>query len=192
MLGREKRLWLSMLKFITGNKNKLREMQGLLAPIEIEHMDIDLDEIQSLDPHEIITHKLLEARKHHQGEFFVEDVSFFMECFDYKFPGPLAKWFLESLGPLKMYETAKALGKTKAYGQTLIGYMDASGEIHFFEGRNNAELVYPRGEKDWGYGPIFMPEGYDKTFGEMEKESKAEISYRGIAARKLKDYLLKK
>ena len=46
-----------------------------------------------------------------------------------------------------------------------------------------------RGNKGFGYDPIFVPEGYDKTFAEMEPEEKAKISHRGKALKKLAELL---
>ena len=57
------------------------------------------------------------------------------------------------------------------------------------EGILTGEIVAARGDKDFGWGPIFQPEGNKKTFGEMERDEKHAISMRGIAARKLKDFL---
>lgn len=55
------------LYFITRNKGKLAEVQSALP--DVEALDIDLPEIQSLDAHDIIKAKLLEAQKHQTGEF---------------------------------------------------------------------------------------------------------------------------
>ena len=48
----------------------------------------------------------------------------------------------------------------------------------------------PRGTNGFGYDPIFIPDGFDKTFGELEETTKREISHRGIAARLILRYLL--
>ena len=83
------------LYFITGNKGKLAEVQSILG--NVEALDIDLPEIQSLDAQEIIKAKLEEAQKDQTGEFIVEDNSLYLEGLN-GLPGPLIKWFEEALG----------------------------------------------------------------------------------------------
>lgn len=61
------------------------------------------------------------------------------------------------------------------------------GPVVAVEGRVEGTLVFPgRGEKGFGYDPIFRPEGYDTTFGEMEPAAKDAISHRALAFEKLK------
>ena len=64
------------------------------------------------------------------------------------------------------------------------------GKEHFFEGQcsgliTNSEL----GDKGFGYDPIFMPNGYNKTFAQMSKAEKGFISHRGKAVAKLARFL---
>lgn len=62
------------------------------------------------------------------------------------------------------------------------------GHCEVFTGRVPGHLVWPpRGEKGFGYDPIFLPEGHDLTFGEMEPDAKHAISHRAEAFRKLLD-----
>jgi len=57
---------------------------------------------------------------------------------------------------------------------------------HIFIGRVFGHLVWPpRGERGFGYDPVFVPEGYDITFGEMAPEEKHRISHRAAAFAKL-------
>jgi XTP/dITP diphosphohydrolase len=59
-----------------------------------------------------------------------------------------------------------------------------------FEGRVSGTLVWPpRGNKGFGYDPMFLPDGHPQTFGEMEPEHKHAISHRALAFRKLVDFL---
>lgn len=60
------------------------------------------------------------------------------------------------------------------------------GEEAVFEGEVMGTLVFPpRGDNGFGYDPIFVAEGYDITFGEMDPEEKHSISHRADAFRKL-------
>lgn len=60
------------------------------------------------------------------------------------------------------------------------------GHTEVFEGRVDGTIVSPaRGEKGFGYDPIFVADGYDVTFAEMESETKHGISHRADAFRKL-------
>ena len=59
------------------------------------------------------------------------------------------------------------------------------------EGRVDGTLTFPpRGDKGFGYDPIFMPEGYDRTFGELDADVKDVISHRARAFAKLKAALI--
>jgi XTP/dITP diphosphohydrolase len=60
------------------------------------------------------------------------------------------------------------------------------GQAENFEGRVDGTLTWPpRGEKGFGYDPIFVPASHDVTFGEMEPAQKHEMSHRADAFRKL-------
>ena len=60
------------------------------------------------------------------------------------------------------------------------------GHCEMFEGRIHGDLVFPpRGERGFGYDPIFVPEGRDITFGEMDPALKHSISHRADAFAKL-------
>jgi len=60
------------------------------------------------------------------------------------------------------------------------------GHIETFEGRVDGTLVWPpRGERGFGYDPMFLPWGGEQTFGEMEPDAKHAVSHRADAFRKL-------
>lgn len=64
------------------------------------------------------------------------------------------------------------------------------GHVESFEGIVRGQLVWPpRGEKGFGYDPIFVPEGETETFGEMPAERKLPLTHRALAFAKLKAYL---
>ncbi len=78
-----------------------------------------------------------------------------------------------------------------AYFITVIAlWLD--GKLYLFEGKVEGVITEnPAGTKGFGYDPIFKPLGYDKTFAEMTDEEKNRISHRGIATRKLAEFLLR-
>ena len=63
-------------------------------------------------------------------------------------------------------------------------YIDDTGEEFLFEGTvNGVILTERRGDKGFGYDPVFRPDGFDLTFAEMSEEDKNNISHRGKAVR---------
>ena len=173
------------LYFITGNKNKFLEVSSIIK--DVKQLDLDLPEIQSLDPQEVIKAKLDEAVKHQKGEFIVEDTSLFLDGLN-GLPGPLIKWFMQTLGNNGIYNIVEKLGNYSAEARTVIGYTDGKN-IEFFEGSVKGQIVKPTAPTNFGWDPLFQPEGYDKSFAQMTKEEKNKISMRRIAAEKLKVYL---
>jgi len=66
-------------------------------------------------------------------------------------------------------------------------------EVYYFEGICEGEIIKEkRGEGGFGYDPIFIPTGYDKTFAELSPDIKNAVSHRGKAVRKMVDFLKEK
>ena len=64
------------------------------------------------------------------------------------------------------------------------------GEVHFFDGIVEGKIIREkRGDGGFGYDPLFVPDGYDKTFAELGNEVKNSISHRSRAVAKLADFL---
>ena len=174
--------------FITGNKNKFNEAKLLIPSLEM--LALELPELQSDDAEFIIRAKLAEARKHHDGEFIVEDTSLHFKCLN-GLPGPLIKWFLHRLGHKGLYDLVSRSGNYGATARTLIGYARSSGDMQFFEGVTEGTIVSPRGKTTFGWDPIFRPAGHEKTYAEMTKKEKNKISHRSKAMKKLSEFLQK-
>lgn len=180
-----------MLKFITGNKQKFKEVQELIRPIEIRQLNISLDEIQDIDPHKIIRHKLNEAFKHHKGPFIIEDDSVNLDCFGGRLPGPFIKFFWQEITIRGLYNIVKNLKDDRAEAFALIAYAKNPRRIKFFEGTLKGKIVSPKGSHKFGYDEIFLPDASSKTFSEMKAKGDFTKSPRGIAVKKFKEYLLK-
>lgn len=65
-----------------------------------------------------------------------------------------------------------------------------NGEEHLFEGVIDGTIISERkGSHGFGYDPVFVPNGYDKTFAELGDDIKSEISHRALATKKLCEFL---
>ncbi|MFN3399953.1 MAG: RdgB/HAM1 family non-canonical purine NTP pyrophosphatase [Ferrovibrio sp.] len=68
----------------------------------------------------------------------------------------------------------------------VLAWPDGHDEV--FEGAVDGRIVWPmRGELGHGYDPIFLPDGHDQTFGEMDRWEKNRLSHRAVAFQKLLD-----
>jgi XTP/dITP diphosphohydrolase len=68
--------------------------------------------------------------------------------------------------------------------------LNNKGEQHLFTGIINGRIIEERiGTNGFGYDPIFVADGYQKTFAELALEEKSNISHRGIAVKKLIHFL---
>ena len=87
---------------------------------------------------------------------------------------------------------SKSKKKHRAHFCCALSLCFPTGKIISFQGRVYGYLQFPpKGLNGFGYDPIFIPDGYKKTFGEMNFSFKEKISHRQIAFNKLKKYLIK-
>ncbi|WP_300666296.1 non-canonical purine NTP diphosphatase [Fluviicola sp.] len=86
-------------------------------------------------------------------------------------------------------EKLKDQSDRKAYFTTVIA-LYINHKVHLFEGRINGTIITEkRGNNGFGYDPIFVPEGSEKTFAEMTADEKNEMSHRGRSLAKMTEYL---
>ena len=180
-----------MLKFITGNKQKFNEVKKLLKPVKIEQLNISLEEIQDIDPHKIIRHKLKEAFKQHKGPFIIEDGSLTMSALGGRLPGPLMKWFNDYLGAKGTYRIAQRMRSYKAAASIILVFAQNLKTVKFITAKVKGKIVSPKGTYLFGYDPIFQPNGSRLTLSELKAKGNFTKSPRAMAAKKLKTYLLK-
>jgi XTP/dITP diphosphohydrolase len=102
-----------------------------------------------------------------------------------------ARWAGESrdfsIAMQKVEEELQARGATspgerRAAFICVLCLANPMGQVQFFEGKAGGHIVWPpRGRYGFGYDPMFVPDGYDLTFGEMDPAQKHEISHRAKA-----------
>lgn len=177
--------------FITGNKHKMEEATAILKGHDVEMLNIDLPEIQSLDPKEIITAKLIVAHERSNEKdaiIMVEDVSFWIG--ETGLPGPLIKFFNQTIGRPGLVAFAQAFGTDKARAECNVGVlMPRESAPRFFSDIVPGTIVPPRGESGFGFDPVFVPDGHTKTYAEMLGAEKNAISHRRKALEDLETFL---
>ena len=178
------------LYFVTGNKEKFREVKGILQGFEVEQLDIDLPELQG-EPDEIVKEKAKLACERTKKAVFVEDTSL---CFNALngLPGPYVKDFIKKIGIPGLYELASKHKDTGAVAVCSIGYSEPGKSPLVFQGKVKGKIVSPRGDTRFQWDQIFMPDGYDITFSQMSMEEKNKISHRKLAFEEFRDWLLKR
>lgn len=178
------------LTFITGNAAKAKYLSDYFH-MPVAHRKLDLPEIQSLDLLTIVEDKARRAYAEVSSPVLVEDVSLTFHALK-KLPGPLIKWFLETLGNDGLCKLLANTDDRSAHAEVMYGYSDADG-VHMFHGERMGSIALtPRGETNFGWDPIFIPDGYDHTWAEMTGDEKHETSMRKPALEELARFLSKK
>ena len=188
------------LVFASNNKNKIAEIKQML-PKEIELLSLD-----EIGCHEDIpeTANTIEGNAILKANYvtekfgypcFADDTGLEVEALNGE-PGVYsARYAGEQKNAddnmMKLLENLKDEKNKKAQFKTIIA-LNLEGNQHLFEGIIKGKIIKEkRGNKGFGYDPIFIPEGFSKTFAEMEMLEKSKLSHRGIATRKLIEFLTK-
>ncbi len=169
---------------VTGNRNKLIEAERILG-CRLECEPLALPEIQSRDLWAVPRAKGEEARRRLRRPVVVEETGLELAAMN-GFPGPLVKWMLEAVGARGISRTAHALGDPRATARCALIYLDGETEL-VASGDTRGELVLePRGERGFGWDPIFVPEGQQETYAELGAGVKDRLGHRGRAWRNLR------
>lgn len=176
------------ITFITGNQNKANFLAKYFdRPVAIHKLD--LEEIQSLDPHVVVEHKARQAYEVLKTPVLVEDAQLIFDAMG-RLPGTFIRWFIEEIGYDGLLRMANSLPDQMAHGTVCYGLFDGSDEVHFFDGEMRGRIApESRGTGGFGFDPIFINEGYEKTRAEMTEEEYARTSYRTPAMNKLRAFL---
>lgn len=100
--------------------------------------------------------------------------------------------FLEKTGHDGLNRILAGYEDKSAYAQCVFSFCAGPGaEIKTFVGQTPGTIVPARGPTDFGWDPIFQPDGFTETYAELDKEVKNTISHRFRALDKLRTYLTK-
>ena len=185
--------------FATNNKHKLEEIKDILGK------DFDIVSLAEIGCHEDIpeTGLTLEENarqkstyivEHYNHDCFADDTGLEVDALNGE-PGVHSARYAEGTDHDSEANMRKLLSKMSnvkertARFRTVISLI-INGVEHQFEGRVEGRIATEKhGKEGFGYDPIFIPEGYDKSFAELGEEVKNQISHRARAVKKLAEYL---
>lgn len=174
------------ITFITGNSKKAEYLEKYLG-FPISHQKVGLDEIQSMDLHKIVEHKVKQAYQIIGQPVLVEDVALEFTALG-KLPGPFIRFFVDEVP----FETTCSMidGKTReAFARCVYGYYDGE-TLKLIEGCLRGNIAKkPEGEGGYGWDKIFIPDGYNVTRASLNEEDdqKTYLQYKPLE--KVKEFL---
>lgn len=175
------------ITLITGNQHKLSEWQRLLpADFKLDHLAIDLPEIQSNDASEIAVEKAKQAYAAAGRPVVVEDVTAGLDELN-GLPGPFIKFFEEQLGRDALAKLAHQLPAPAVVLATIVYFDGRTAKL--FQGTVKGKVIQKATEGGFGFDCVFIPEGANKTYGEMTANEKDACSHRHLAVEQLIAYL---
>jgi XTP/dITP diphosphohydrolase len=187
------------LFFGTGNPKKLKEIREILgdqftlvsftdlpAPLEVEETEDTLE-----------GNAILKARSYHAATglpCFADDTGLEVAALGGR-PGVYSARYAGLDGDAtrnmqKLLQELDGVADRSARFRTVIAWYDGQ-DLRTFEGILSGRIgTAPVGSNGFGYDPVFLPDGMDRTLAELDADAKNAISHRGQALRKFVDFLL--
>lgn len=188
----------------TGNKNKVEEIKDILKELNIEVLskkDIDLGDLDVIEDGDTLEENSIKKAKAlaEKVDFMViaDDSGLFVDRLDGQ-PGVYSSRYAgeegnDSLNNKKLLEKLEGLTLDNRRGKflTVIALITEDKKIFTVEGECKGTIgLELKGEGGFGYDPLFIPDGYDKTFAELGHDIKNKISHRAKALSNLRDTLI--
>ncbi len=181
-----------LLYFATSNKHKFDEAGNVLKNynIELKMIKRKVEEIQSDDLRKIALHALSKALTIDKFPMIVEDAGLFINALN-GFPGPYSSYVHRTLGIDGIIKLMSGKDDREAEFRSVIAF-GYSSVIKTFQGVVRGMIsIQPKGKLGFGFDPIFIPKGLEKTFSEMSLEDKNRYSHRAIALKKFARWYVK-
>ena len=173
------------ITFITSNQHKVKEATGIFSKfgITLEHVDLGYPEIQG-ELGDVARYGAQHVARRLNKPVIVEDAGLFIKALKW-FPGTYSSYIKETLGNQGILKLMSDVNDRYAEFRSVIGFCTPKTEPKIFLGTVRGHISYEeKGEFGFAYDPLFYPEGYDKTFGELNREEKNEFSHRRMSLEK--------
>lgn len=181
------------LYFVTSNQGKFLEVKGGLKKlgIGIKRLNINYPEIQADTIEKVTLFGLEWLSKTIKKQFFIDDSGLFIDYLK-GYPGVYSSFVFRTVGCAGILKLMEGVKNRDAEFQCCIGYCESRNKIKIFKGISEGQIATEsKGTSGFGFDPIFIPNGYKKTFAELSIEEKNEISHRSRAILKFANYFRK-
>lgn len=188
------------LIFATQNKHKVEEIQAQLTNQFMVKSLLDLNYLNELEEtQDTLQGNALQKVQFVHSKFktnaFADDTGLEVEAlngdpgvYSARYAGE-SKSFDNNMD--KLLKNLEGEKNRRAQFRTAVALI-LNNEEYLFEGVCKGVITHEKsGDKGFGYDPIFIPDGFDRTFAQMTLEEKAKISHRGLAVAKLIEFLKK-
>lgn len=179
------------LYLVTGNKHKLEEANDILKSygVRVEQAPVrEKLEIQSNSLEEIAIYAARHAYKLMRVPLVVDDSGLFVDALN-GFPGPYSSYVYKKIGYEGLLRLLEGADNRRACFKTVAALILPPVE-KVFTGETCGVIAWEaRGSHGFGFDPIFIPDGYKKTYAEMSPEEKNRISHRFKAFSKLGEWI---
>lgn len=180
-----------LLRFITSNHHKAKEAQKIANSLDREIKIIQEEKAEKI---EVQAEKLAEVVKYAANQleeeynsFFLEDAGLFINQLK-GFPGVFSHFVFEKIGNKGILKLMDNIKNRRAEFRSVVA-LRVHHELKLFHGGTKGRISNTqRGEKGFGFDPIFIPKGEEETFGEMAATKKNRFSHRGKSIRKTLEY----
>ena len=167
------------ITFITGNQHKVKEAKGIFDNfgIELEHADFGYPEIQG-ELADVAGFGAKHVAKRFGKPVIVEDAGIFIKALKW-FPGTYSSYVQDTLGNKGILKLMSDVEDRYAEFRSAVGFCTPNTEPEIFLGTvcgNIGQLE--KGNNGFAYDPLFKPEGYEQTFGELSINEKNKFSHR--------------
>lgn len=174
------------IKVVTSNPGKVAEYREAFEDmgIEMEHVRIPYDEVQTSELEEVVEKGMEELRSMGLRDFIIDDSGMFVEELK-GFPGVYSAYVQKTLGNDGVLKVMEGVEDRRATFKCCIG-CDIGGRTIIVTGTCDGFILHePRGDGGFGYDPIFSPDGI-RSFSEIGIDDKNRISHRGNAVELLR------
>lgn len=174
----------------TSNEGKFREMSRMLEPLghSVIREDIPYPEIQAASLREVVEYGMQWILTHDRKPwmddpdhgFVIDDSGIFIKALK-DFPGVYSKFVFYTIGNRGILRLLGERNYRQASFRTVLLF-HRNGRNHYFKGESKGTIARKEcGTNGFGYDPIFIPEGSERTFAEMDTNEKNAHSHRGEA-----------